>query len=49
MAVEVGQEAPDFTLKYPDDENATLSSLRGRKNVVLSSLRSRSAATARRS
>ena len=35
MAVEVGQEAPDFTLKNPDNENVTLSSFRGRKNVVL--------------
>jgi peroxiredoxin len=35
MAVEVGQEAPDFTLKNPDNEEVTLSSFRGRKNVVL--------------
>jgi peroxiredoxin (alkyl hydroperoxide reductase subunit C) len=35
MAIEVGQEAPDFTLKNPDDEDVTLSSFRGRKNVVL--------------
>ncbi len=35
MAVEVGQEAPDFTLKNPDNEDVTLSSFRGRKNVVL--------------
>ena len=35
MAVEVGQEAPDFTLKRPDGEDVTLSSFRGRKNVVL--------------
>lgn len=35
MAVEVGREAPDFTLKNPDNEDVTLSSFRGRKNVVL--------------
>lgn len=35
MPVEVGQEAPDFTLKSPDNEDVTLSSFRGRKNVVL--------------
>lgn len=35
MAVEVGQEAPDFTLKNPDNEDVTLSSFRGRKNVVV--------------
>ena len=35
MAVEVGQEAPDFTLKDPDNEDVTLSSFRGEKNVVL--------------
>ena len=35
MAIEVGREAPDFTLKNPDDEDVTLSSFRGRKNVVL--------------
>jgi mycoredoxin-dependent peroxiredoxin len=35
MAVEVGQVAPDFTLKDPGDEDVTLSSFRGRKNVVL--------------
>lgn len=35
MTVEVGQEAPDFTLKNPDDEDVTLSSFRGEKNVVL--------------
>lgn len=34
MAVEVGHEAPDFTLKDPDGEDVTLSALRGR-NVVL--------------
>lgn len=35
MAIEVGQEAPDFTLKGPDNENVTLSSFRGQTNVVL--------------
>lgn len=35
MAIEVGQEAPDFTLKGPDGEPITLSSYRGRSNVVL--------------
>ncbi len=35
MAIEVGQEAPDFTLKGPDGEPVTLSSFRGEKNVVL--------------
>ena len=35
MAVEVGQEAPEFTLKNPGNEDVTLSSFRGRKNVVL--------------
>jgi mycoredoxin-dependent peroxiredoxin len=35
MAAEVGQEAPDFTLKDPDGEDVTLSSFRGRRNVVL--------------
>lgn len=35
MPVEKGQEAPDFTLKNPDNEDVTLSSFRGRKNVVL--------------
>ena len=35
MAVEVGQEAPDFTLKNADNEDVTLSSFRGRRNVVL--------------
>jgi peroxiredoxin len=34
MAVEVGSEAPDFTLRDEDGEDVTLSSLRGR-NVVL--------------
>jgi peroxiredoxin len=35
MPVEVGQEAPDFTLKNAANEDVTLSSFRGRKNVVL--------------
>ena len=35
MAIEVGQEAPDFTLKSASGEKITLSSFRGRKNVVL--------------
>ena len=35
MPLEVGQEAPDFTLKDPANEDVTLSSFRGRKNVVL--------------
>lgn len=35
MTVEVGQEAPDFTLKNTDMEDVTLSSFRGDKNVVL--------------
>lgn len=35
MAVEVGDEAPDFTLKNPDNEDVTLSSFRGAKNVVV--------------
>lgn len=35
MAIEVGQEAPDFTLQDPAGEDVTLSSFRGRRNVVL--------------
>lgn len=35
MAIEVGQEAPDFTLRDPDGESVTLSSFRGVRNVVL--------------
>lgn len=35
MAVEVGQEAPDFELKDQHGEPVRLSSLRGNKNVVL--------------
>ena len=35
MPVEVGQEAPDFTLRNQAGEHVTLSSFRGVKNVVL--------------
>lgn len=35
MAIEIGQEAPDFTLKNPDGQEVTLSGFRGRRNVVL--------------
>ncbi|TNE48253.1 MAG: redoxin domain-containing protein [Deltaproteobacteria bacterium] len=35
MSLQVGQEAPDFTLKTSDMEEVTLSSFRGEKNVVL--------------
>jgi mycoredoxin-dependent peroxiredoxin len=35
MAVEVGQPAPDFTLKDQDGNDVTLSSFRGQRNVVL--------------
>ena len=35
MSVQVGQMAPDFTLKNTDMQDVTLSSLRGQKNVVL--------------
>ncbi len=35
MAIEVGQHAPDFTLKNQAGEEVTLSSFRGAKNVVL--------------
>lgn len=35
MPVEVGQEAPDFTLRNAANEEVALSSFRGRKNVVL--------------
>lgn len=35
MAIEVGREAPDFILEDPDGEAVTLSSFRGRRNVVL--------------
>jgi len=33
--VDVGQPAPDFTLKDGDGNEVTLSSFRGTKNVVL--------------
>ncbi len=36
MAVAVGQQAPDFTLRSHHDEDVTLWSFRGEKNVVLS-------------
>jgi peroxiredoxin len=35
MAVEVGDEAPEFTLRNQFKEEVTLSELRGKKNVVL--------------
>jgi peroxiredoxin len=35
MSVQVGQEAPDFTLKNTDNQEVALSALRGQKNVVL--------------
>jgi mycoredoxin-dependent peroxiredoxin len=35
MSIDVGQEAPDFTLKAGDGNEVTLSSFRGNKNVVL--------------
>ena len=35
MAVEVGQKAPDFTLKNPNGEDVSLSDFAGSKNVVL--------------
>jgi len=35
MAIEIGQVAPDFTLKNPTGEDVTLSSFRGDRNVVL--------------
>ena len=35
MAVEVGQQAPDFTLRDQDREEVTLSSFRGQKSVLL--------------
>ncbi|MDX6288175.1 MAG: mycoredoxin-dependent peroxiredoxin [Frankiales bacterium] len=35
MAVEVGDEAPDFTLRNQFKDEVTLSDLRGKKNVVL--------------
>lgn len=33
--VQIGDEAPDFTLRSGDREQVTLSSFRGQKNVVL--------------
>ena len=33
--IQVGQKAPDFTLKDQDKNDVTLSSFRGKKNVVL--------------
>ena len=35
MPVEVGQEAPDFTLRDQNREEVTLSGFRGRKSVLL--------------
>ena len=35
MSVQVGQEAPDFTLKNTDMQDVSLSAFRGQKNVVL--------------
>ena len=35
MSIEIGQEAPDFTLKNQHGEEISLSSFRGSKNVVL--------------
>ena len=35
MAIAVGDEAPDFTLKDPEGNEVTLSSFRGSKNVAL--------------
>ena len=35
MPVETGQDAPDFTLKDQDGNDVTLSSFRGKQNVVL--------------
>lgn len=35
MSVQVGQQAPDFTLKTNKMQDFTLSDLRGKKNVVL--------------
>lgn len=35
MAVEVGAEAPDFTLKDQNNQEVTLSSFRGSKNVLV--------------
>ena len=35
MSAQIGQDAPDFTLKNTEREDVTLSSFRGKKNVVL--------------
>ena len=35
MAVEVGQQAPDFTLTAHTGESVSLAQFRGRQNVVL--------------
>jgi peroxiredoxin len=35
MAVEIGDEAPDFTLRNQFKDDVTLSDFRGKKNVVL--------------
>ena len=35
MAPEVGSEAPDFTLKDQNNQKVTLSSFRGRRNVLV--------------
>ena len=35
MTLEVGAEAPDFTLKDQNGQPVTLSDFRGRKNVLL--------------
>ena len=36
MAIEVGDQAPDFTLRSHLGDDVTLSQYRGEKNVVLS-------------
>jgi peroxiredoxin len=36
MALAVGTPAPDFTLPSHSGENVTLSSLKGKKHVILS-------------
>ena len=35
MSIQVGQEAPDFTLKNTAMQDVTLSALRGQKHAVL--------------
>ncbi len=35
MAIQVGQPAPDFTLRDHDRNEVSLSSFKGEKNVVL--------------